>query len=357
MRLPLPQFNISNFRRLAVFLIIAGVLIGAGAIMLVTMPRATGPIAITTADQQMQRDLLNTEKTAVALIAKQKAKNRQLVKPGDIRDTITQIQLDIAGRRQVAATDGLTGLKQSLKLWNEQLDKPEPPPVTAQGIAGALAPVGGLTLPILLYHKTPPDLDRQLTYLEHHGYTVVDLDAAARAVAGDTAGLPAKPVVLTFDDGFSDQLNAFDILKRHNMKATFYIINGGATSGWCIGAGRNAHPHGECGDAYLSWDEIRLLDRSGLVTIGGHTLDHLNLASLSAAEQWRQIADSKTEIEQQLGHSIRHFTYPMGAFTQTTIHQVVAAGYTTATTTIAGTWQAYGAPFTLRRIRDTQTLP
>ena len=44
------------------------------------------------------------------------------------------------------------------------------------------------------------------------------------------------------------------------MKATFYIINGGPISNWCIGA--NRHDGLQCGDAYLNWDQIRQLDRS-----------------------------------------------------------------------------------------------
>jgi peptidoglycan/xylan/chitin deacetylase (PgdA/CDA1 family) len=159
-------------------------------------------------------------------------------------------------------------------------------------------------------------------------------------------------------------MTAASILARHHMPATFYIINGGPDTGWCIGAGRNDHSHGNCGDAYLSWDQIRALDRTGLVAIGSHTVDHpcdqngynLYLTTMTPEQRRAEIAGSKAEIEQQLGHAINHFAYPCGVYNQTVINDVRAAGFTTATTIVAGTWQPFGSQYELRRIRDTYSL-
>ncbi len=212
----------------------------------------------------------------------------------------------------------------------------------------------------MLYHYPPDNLAQQFQYLIDHGYTSIDPDQVAAAVNG-TGTLPAKPVMLTFDDGYSNQMAAFHLLKQFNLKATFYIINGGAESKWCIGAGRRYHdplqPMSGCGDSYLNWNEVRQLDRSGLVTIGGHTLDHENLASLSAAQQQREIVDSKIQTEQELGHPIDAFAYPYGDFNAITIQIVAQAGYTTAVTTMPGEYQKPNEPFTLVRIRDTLSLP
>ena len=144
------------------------------------------------------------------------------------------------------------------------------------------------------------------------------------------------------------------------MKATFYIINGGAESGWCIGAGRNNHSHGVCGDDYLTWDQIRGLDRGGLITIGAHTLDHPcsspTLVTASAARRHDEIAGSKAGIESELGHPIAHFAYPCGIYDQSVIDEVRAAGFSTAVTTTPGTWQGFGWVYALRRIRDAWQL-
>ncbi len=220
--------------------------------------------------------------------------------------------------------------------------------------------IGEQVVPIVMYHTTPANFDAQLIHLERRGYTTVDFGQVTAALGGGAA-LPDKPVVITFDDGFEDQMRAFEMLQRHHMKATFYIINGGEASQWCIGAGRRygdpAQPAEGCGDDYLTWDQVRQLDRSGLVTIGGHTLDHTNLPALPPDQQRLEITASKLDIEAQIGHSIHDFAYPYGSFDAVTMALVQEAGYTTAVTTTAGIYQSLSSLYTLPRIRDAMTLP
>jgi peptidoglycan/xylan/chitin deacetylase (PgdA/CDA1 family) len=223
-----------------------------------------------------------------------------------------------------------------------------------------LMPTQAMDLPIAYYHYTPPDFEAQLQYLQVHGFSVVSLDEALAGLEGRTV-LPAKPIVLTFDDGFANQMEAFALLQKYRMPATFYIINAGVRSKWCVGSGRRYNdplqPPEGCGDAYLSWDQVRTLDKSGLITIGGHTLDHFNLAELSEADQRTEIADSKTGIEREIGHAIKHFAYPYGGYTQASIDIARQAGYVSAVTTIIDTHQPEGARYTLRRVHDIYALP
>lgn len=241
--------------------------------------------------------------------------------------------------------------------------KPRPATISAELAASLLQPNGNLNtsvfMPILYYHTTPVDFDAQLTYLENHGYNVISMDTAIAGLAG--GALPVRPVVITFDDGFADQMNAFALLQAHKMPATFYIINGSAGSSWCIGAGRRYNdplqPARGCGDTYLTWDQVRDLDASGLITIGGHTLDHANLPTLSADDQYREIADSKAGIEHEIGHPIYHFAYPYGSFDGGTIAEVQRAGYLSAVSTAVGTQQTSGNRYQLVRIRNAMSLP
>lgn len=212
---------------------------------------------------------------------------------------------------------------------------------------------GVFQVPILMYHKTPADFESQLQDLAAKGYTTITLDELAGAFYAGLA-LPAKPVVITYDDGFSDQMTAFALLRKYNMKATYYIINGGPGSQYCIGSNRRPAP---CGDAYLSWDEVRTLDKSGLITIAAHTVDHANLAGLSEADRLYQMRQSKLELEAQLGHPVHHLAYPYGAFSPEVIASAQAAGFVTAVSTIAGTDQALSNVFALKRVRDTYSLP
>ena len=73
-------------------------------------------------------------------------------------------------------------------------------------------------IPALIYHKTPDNFEQQLIALRDKGYTTITMSELNEIIRGRTAG-PAKPVAITFDDGFSDQLRAFDLLKKYNMKA------------------------------------------------------------------------------------------------------------------------------------------
>jgi peptidoglycan/xylan/chitin deacetylase (PgdA/CDA1 family) len=283
-------------------------------------------------------------------IERERRLHTEVVSQRELDQHISRIQLDATSGHFALAKADIVSLRQALANWNLELSGGTGTP----GVSAAT----GTYLPILMYHYPPPNFEEQLVHLEQTGYAVIDLDEALAGLRGGP--LPPKPVVITFDDGFSAQMQAYEVLKRHNMKATFYIIDGGAASSWCIGASRRygdpLQPPGGCGDAYLNWEQVRLLDNSGLITIGGHTVNHRNLAMLSEADQRFEIAAGKEELERQLGHGIRHLAYPYGAYNE--ISSVIAreAGYLTAVTTIPGNVQPGASAFALRRVRDAMVL-
>ena len=334
------------------------ILLGGGVAMALSFPQAyvSGSVhQLAPSDLEARYNHLSDEVRTLEDAESQA--HIQVADDKTIAPLLATIQLQSAAGQTASAEDLIATLEQRVTGWQHELAAratPAPPVIALQ------PPTNALYVPILIYHYPPPNLEQQLQYLIGHGYTDVDLDQVAAAMSGGAA-LPAKPVVLTFDDGFENQLSAFSLLKKYNMKATFYIINGGPASNWCIGAGRQfglpSQPASGCGDAYLSWDQVRMLDASGLVTIGGHTLDHPNLPTLSEADQRHEIIDSKTAIEAEIGHPIRHFAYPYGDFNGTTIQIVRDAGYVTAVTTIGGTYQDPGSQYTLHRVRDATVLP
>lgn len=211
-------------------------------------------------------------------------------------------------------------------------------------------------VPILIYHHTPPDFSNQLTSLRAKGYITITMDNLSDHLRYGRP-LPAKPVILTFDDGFSNQKQAFNLLKAHQAKATFYIITSGEVSRWCIGAGRRHDQVAPCGDAYLNWEEIIELDRSGLIEIAAHSVDHRALTSLPAEKQKFQIDESKKVLEAKLGHPIDHFAYPYGSFNQSIADITSQSGFVTAVTTKPGSEHDLGSIYTLTRVRDAYVLP
>ena len=290
----------------------------------------------------------------------------KVVSDATIRSFLTPIQLEIENSQFDAAQNLMQLLSLKVSQWTNQLPVAQSNPAMLLPLAASIVPtpsvppVNSTYIPILVYHYPPPDFEQQLQILQQRGYTSVNLRQVSQALRYK-APLPAKPVVITFDDGFTNQMTAYELLKKYQMKATFYIINGGPESNWCIGASRRygdpLQPLTGCGDSYLTWDQIRFLDASGLITIGGHTLNHRDLASLSAADQTHEIVDSKLGIEAELGHPIYDFAYPYGSFNATTVGIVVAAGYADAVSTLPGTYQSLSNIYALRRIRDTYSLP
>lgn len=199
-----------------------------------------------------------------------------------------------------------------------------------------------LGVPILAYHMvgqeeelysvSPAEFDRQLAYLKDKGYTAVSLQELFSGFAGKTA-LPAKPVVITFDDGYRDNyLTALPILEKHGMKATVFVVAGQAGQG-----------------EYLSWDQMRALHKRG-TEIGSHTVRHLALSEISPAEQLQEAVESKKILEKELGVPIAFLAYPYGKFTEETVAALQAAGYHGACSGLPGLNAPDTPRYSLKRV-------
>jgi hypothetical protein len=147
--------------------------------------------------------------------------------------------------------------------------------------------------------------------------------AVARPIAGQATPATSTPatsapaaghrtvVSLTFDDGDADQMAAAAVLAAHRMAGTFYIITG------AVGA-----PH------YLTLADLHRLAAAGN-EIGGHTVSHLGLTQLSAAEARRQICLGR-DILAHWGFRVTSFAYP-GAAQDRAVQAIVrGCGFTSA---------------------------
>jgi peptidoglycan/xylan/chitin deacetylase (PgdA/CDA1 family) len=359
-RLSLKKAQRKRVKRWLRFSPVALALVVSALLLVVAWPKpAVNVVTAASMPTDLRKDYGKVMQSVRALEKRQQDQHNQIVTETDLNGRLSVIQLDAASGHFQAAKSDIDALRKALDGWNFELSGNGYGEVAAQQQPAATpSRPAGTYLPILLYHYPPPNFDQQLAHLQQAGYTTIDLDQALSGLRGGP--LPAKPVVITFDDGFSAQMSAYNDLLRRNMKATFYIIDGGEASRWCLGAGRRYNdplqPPSGCGDAYLTWDQVRTMDRSGLITIAGHTINHRNLASLSAADQRFEIETGKQQLEAELGHSIRHFAYPYGTYNALSIQLVREAGYVTAVTTEAGAYQLPGSDLTLRRVRDAMTL-
>ena len=86
----------------------------------------------------------------------------------------------------------------------------------------------------------------------------------------------------------------------------------------------------------LNWDEIQVLDRHPLITIGAHSHTHPNLNRLSKEESLMEMLSSKVLLEEKLNHSIDHFAYPYGTMNEASereFEMIIECGFHTAVTT------------------------
>jgi peptidoglycan/xylan/chitin deacetylase (PgdA/CDA1 family) len=118
-------------------------------------------------------------------------------------------------------------------------------------------------------------------------------------------------VTFTFDDGVADQLQGEQLLEKYGMAGTFYINSS------FIGL-----------PGYMTRANLDNLKAKGH-EIGGHTVSHPNLTTLSADEQNRQICHDRNTLL-SWGYAVTSFAYPFVAFDATTKSTVRQCGYNSA---------------------------
>jgi len=156
-----------------------------------------------------------------------------------------------------------------------------------------------------------------------------------------------KYLMITADDGYQDNLTRMlPLLKKYNMKATVYVVSGETHNRWDV-----EHPTDpDVRVPLLSADEIRALDASGHVEIGGHTLSHAKLDELDAKSQAKEIRENKRALEGILGHPMLSFAYPFGYLNASAKTQAQEAGYAYAVATDSGPRAMHQDRFQIRRI-------
>lgn len=100
----------------------------------------------------------------------------------------------------------------------------------------------------------------------------------------------------------------------------------------------------------LTWEEVGQLAGAG-VTIGSHGVYHeIHHAHQPAAVRRRELVDSKAELEQRLDRPCRYFAFPNGDFNKDSVAEVQAAGYDLGFTLEARTLIARDNPYLLPRL-------
>jgi peptidoglycan/xylan/chitin deacetylase (PgdA/CDA1 family) len=186
-------------------------------------------------------------------------------------------------------------------------------------------PPEGAPYPELYVGRT--DFEKQMDYLEEHGYEAVTLEQVEEAWYGKGT-LPPKPIVLSFDDGYRPQFTfALPTLKKHGWAGVLNLKAEGS-------------------DLYES--NVKAMIAAGW-ELAAHTIHHLDLTELGPEELEEEVAGSRKLLQKEYGVPVNNFCYPAGQFDETVVEAVEAAGYTGATTEISG-FAEKDAPFELARL-------
>jgi len=249
-------------------------------------------------------------------------------------------------------------------------------------------------------------------------YHPVSLDDVLLFVRGEK-DLPARPVVLTFDDGYADNHDvAMPILNQTGVPATFYVTVNCVETGtlpwpshlrhaflttrrsqweeaggtiWPLKQAAERQQAFQCASGHaarlagqlqnefvhsveaqlevvppdkteklmMTWEQVRGLAANGH-SVGSHTLTHPNMAHITDGEAATEMAQSKHQLEQALRAPIVHFSYPCPALSphwkKSTLELSRKLGYLTAVTTDAGQVRRHDDPLSLHRTRPTKDV-
>ena len=188
-------------------------------------------------------------------------------------------------------------------------------------IAGAATIMSRPEVPVLCYHQIREwrgnesrgvkdvvvpraAFKSQLQLLADSGYqTVLPDDLYAYLTTGKP--LPAKPIMLTYDDSDLDQYKiAAPEMKKHGFKGVFFIMT--------VSLGRSI---------YMNRAQVKELSDEGHV-IALHTWDHKNVKKYADGDWETQIVKPVRQLEEITGKKIRYFAYPFGAWNKEAIPEL-----------------------------------
>jgi peptidoglycan/xylan/chitin deacetylase (PgdA/CDA1 family) len=219
---------------------------------------------------------------------------------------------------------------QDIALAAEELESSTPPTPQPEHGSPCSDKRSIVEVPILVYHHVQQSLpvgsrverrltvtvksfDQQMRYLKDEGYHVITLDTLVDCLR-DGSELPAKPVIISFDDGWEDQFEyALPALEKYHYRATFFVVTN------FVGA-----------RGFFSLPQLQEIRAQGM-EIGSHSRSHPHLDKTNNPSLlWDQIYTSKQILERQLGVAVDEFAYPYGSYNATTASIVRSAGYKSA---------------------------
>jgi peptidoglycan/xylan/chitin deacetylase (PgdA/CDA1 family) len=212
------------------------------------------------------------------------------------------------------------------------------------------------SLPVLTYHRigekesnleptltvSPQQFGKQLRWLKEREYSTIS-GSELYEVIGGRAAIPSKPVLLTFDDAYSELCEyAFPQLLEYGFTCTVLVPTGlvGASNAW---------------DEQRGWATIRIMSEQQLrwwsgkgIDFGSHTETHPDLTSCTTEEMESEFSRSRKFLEDLLQRPVMCLSYPFGEHNEA-VNRAAASYFKIAFTTDEGLNYPATNPLRIRR--------
>ncbi len=149
------------------------------------------------------------------------------------------------------------------------------------------------------------DFEKEMKYLKTHNYNVVSMEKLYEFVSSGKP-IPPKTVVITIDDGYKTTMKAFKVLKKYKFPFTVFLYM----------AAIDRYPD------FLTLEQIKEMEKSGLVTFGNHLYNHPNLGwkrlHLSKGKYLKLLQEeekkSRDRFKKLLGYEPEFLAFPYGDY-------------------------------------------
>jgi peptidoglycan/xylan/chitin deacetylase (PgdA/CDA1 family) len=240
------------------------------------------------------------------------------------------------------------------------------------------------TVTILLFNnKEQKTADIIFTYIVNN-YNIISLKDFIKALEnGDCGKLPPYAIIITFDDGFKNNYNLFEIIKKYCIPVTIFLCSS------IIDTNRHYWFKDQKLESFenfklvkmTNFDRLENLEREGFiqtkeysnrqalslaeinimknfVDFQSHTMFHPCLPKCSYIEAKNEIFESKTQLENILKKQIVAISYPFGDYSEREIELCKQSGYKCGITVDYGFNTIFTNPFKLKRlnVNDTDNL-
>jgi peptidoglycan/xylan/chitin deacetylase (PgdA/CDA1 family) len=170
------------------------------------------------------------------------------------------------------------------------------------------------TVDSLWFDCSIDELRKQLDWMSAQGAHFVTV---AQLYSHLTTGapLPSHPVCITFADNYLGFYTyAYPVLRTRRIPCAMFVHTGYVGS--------------PVGRPKMDWDQLRQLDREGLVTVESQTVTHPpDLRRMTYRAQLSEMRASRAMLEQRLGHPVVFIAYPNGKFNAASERAARASGY------------------------------